>query len=401
MPPLITPTDTRMTTTETVPAFSIVDGGPAQSALRRLKLAQPLSNAALLRIAAFIILVTWVPLALFTFVQGVALRNAVIPFMWDISTHVRFLLAVPILIVTEDTIGARIRVTIAHFVEARLVRDDDLPRLAQIIATAIRFRDSRLAASIILAIVALASLASARQGLGTSVAAWHAPWGNGELSLAGYWYAAVCLPILYFLILRWIYRVFVWAFLLRQIAKLDLDLTPSHPDGAGGLAFLGRVLPLFGGIVFAMSSIVSARIATRALFGGAVLYDDLSALAVLIALEVAIFAGPLGLFVPKLYALREEGLRRYGALGTRYTCLFEKKWIRGGAGDEPLLGSGDIQSLADLANSYAVVDRMKIMPAGLEDIVPLLVAAILPALPLAAIVVPLDELFKTLLKLIA
>jgi len=62
-------------------------------------------------------------------------------------------------------------------------------------------------------------------------------------------------------------------------------------------------------------------------------------LAFLILLELAIFAGPLALFIPKLYALREEGLRRYGALGARYTRLFEEKWIRGGAGDEPLLGT--------------------------------------------------------------
>jgi hypothetical protein len=88
-----------------------------------------------------------------------------------------------------------------------------------------------------------------------------------------------------------------------------------------------------------MNAIVSSRIATRVLFGGTMRYEDIGALAFLILLELAIFAGPLALFIPKLYALREEGLRRYGALGARYTRLFEEKWIRGGAGDEPLLGT--------------------------------------------------------------
>ena len=391
-----------MSTAETLPAFSIIDGGPAQSTLRRLKLVQPLSDTALLRVAALLVLVTWVPLAFLTFAQGLALRGAVvIPFMQDISTHVRFLVVVPILVVAEGAVGARVRVTVAFFVAAQLVRDKDRDRLTQIIAASVRFRDSRLGAIILLAIVAVWSWMTTKQGFGGAIAAWQAPGDDQKLSLAGYWYAVVCLPILYFLILRWFYRLFVWAFLLHQIAKLDLNLTSSHPDGAGGLAFLGRILPLFGSIVFAMNAIVSSRIATRVLFGGTMRYEDIGALAFLILLELAIFAGPLALFIPKLYALREEGLRRYGALGARYTRLFEEKWIRGGAGDEPLLGTGDIQSLADLGNSYTVVSRMNVVPAGLMDFAWLAVPAILPALPLVALVVPMDELLQNLFKLVA
>lgn len=390
-----------MVTTEFGPIFSLIDGGAAGKTLRRLKLAQPLSNAALLRNAGILVLVTWVPLALLTLGQGVALSGVAIPFLEDISAHVRLLVAVPIFVVAEGAVGARIRVTIAHFALARLIRDEDEERFGRIITTAVNLRDSRLAAFILLAIVALASWGSAKQGLGTPLTTWYTPRGNGDLSIAGYWYAFFCLPILHFLILRWLYRLLVLAVLLRQIAKLDLLLMPSHPDGAGGLAFLGRTLPLFGGIVFALSAMVSARIATRVLFGGTNLYDDLGALAIVVVLELIIFAGPLILFIPKLYALREEGLRRYGALGTRYTRLFEEKWLRGGGGDEPLLGTGDIQSLADLANSYQVVQRMKIIPAGLSDLAALAVPAILPALPLAATVVPLSELLKDALKLIA
>jgi hypothetical protein len=390
-----------MVTAELGPSFSIVDGGPAQNTLRRLKLGQPLSNAALLRNAAILVLVTWIPLALLTAAQGLALRGIAIPFVDDLSAHVRFLVAVPLFIVAEGAVGARIRVTIAHFVVARLIRDEDRERFGRIITTAVALRDSRTAAVTLLAIVVLASWASMKQGLGTAIPTWYAPQGNGDLSIAGYWYAFLCLPILHFLILRWIYRLLVLTFLLRQIAKLDLLLTPSHPDGAGGLAFLGRILPLFGALVFALSAMVSARIATRVLFGGTDLYADLGALAIVVGLELIVFAGPLVLFMPKLFALREEGLRRYGALGTRYTRLFEEKWMRGAPEDEPLLGTGDIQSLADLANSYDVVTRMKVIPAGLSDLGSLAIPAILPALPLAATVIPVSELLKDALKLIA
>jgi hypothetical protein len=390
-----------MVTTELGPVFSLIDGGPARGTLRRLKLAQPLSDTALLRNAGIVVLITWIPLVLLTSAQGLALHGAAIPFLKDISAHVRFLVAVPIFIAAEGAIGARVRVTIAHFMVARLIRDEDQERFGRIITTASHLRDSRVAAFALLAVVVLASWASMKQGLGATIPTWYAPAGNGALSLAGYWYAFICLPILHFLILRWIYRLLVWTFLLRQMAKLDLLLTPSHPDGAGGLAFLGRTLPLFGGIVFALSAMVSARIATRVLFGGTSLYDDLGALAIVIALELIVFAGPLVLFMPKLFALREDGLRRYGALGTRYTRLFEEKWLSGAAVEEPLLGTGDIQSLADLANSYSVVYGTKVVPAGLADLAALAIPAILPALPLAATVMPLSELLTDVLKLIA
>ena len=391
-----------MSTAESLPAFSIIDGGPAQSTLRRLKLAQPLSDAALLRIAALLVLVTWLPLAVLVIARELSLHTPIIlSFVRDISTHVRFLLVVPILVVAEGAVGARIRVVVAFFVASRLIRDNDRDRLTQIIAASVRFRDSRLGAGLLLTIVAVWSWMSVTYGFGGAIAHWQALEGDRNLSLAGYWYAIVGLPILYFLILRWFYRLLVWAFLLKQLAKLELNLTSSHPDGAGGLAFLGRILPLFGSIVFAMNAIVSSRIATRVLFGGTIQYSDLGALVFLIAVELAIFVGPLALFIPKLYALREEGLRRYGALGSHYTHLFEEKWIRGEGGGEALLGTGDIQSLADLGNSYTIISRMNVMPAGLADLAWLAVPAVAPALPLVTLVVPMSELLKNLLGLIA
>jgi hypothetical protein len=53
------------------------------------------------------------------------------------------------------------------------------------------------------------------------------------------------------------------------------------------------------------------------------------------------------------------GNREYGTLAQRYVCEFDAKWLHGGApADEPFAGSGDIQSLADLGNSFEVVRTM-------------------------------------------
>ena len=59
--------------------------------------------------------------------------------------------------------------------------------------------------------------------------------------------------------------------------------------------------------------------------------------------------GPLLMFAPNLMRTRLAWLRDYGMLATRYNRAFHEKWIMGKApADEPLLGSADIQSLADL-----------------------------------------------------
>lgn len=62
-----------------------------------------------------------------------------------------------------------------------------------------------------------------------------------------------------------------WTRFLWQVSNLDLLLTPTHPDAADGLGFLGKGSIPFGIIVFSLSSVISAAIASRIIFGGATL----------------------------------------------------------------------------------------------------------------------------------
>lgn len=95
---------------------------------------------------------------------------------------------------------------------------------------------------------------------------------------------------------------------------------------------------------------------------------------------------------------KRRGLREYGVLADRYVKEFDRKWIHGGAAsDERLVGSGDIQSLADLDGSFDVVRGMRPFPFGKETVLPLVVTVVLPGLPLVLTVIPLEELVKRLL----
>jgi hypothetical protein len=111
--------------------------------------------------------------------------------------------------------------------------------------------------------------------------------------------------------------------------------------------------------------------------------------------------GPLLVFLPKLSAAKRAGLREYGVLAQRYAREFDHKWLRGGApADEPLLGSGDIQSLADLGNSYEVVKEMRLVPFTVQTVLQLTVTTLLPVAPLLLTMIPLDELLEGLLKVV-
>jgi hypothetical protein len=116
---------------------------------------------------------------------------------------------------------------------------------------------------------------------------------------------------------------------------------------------------------------------------------------------ICLALGPLVLFEPQLAKTKRTGLIEYGTLAHQYVRDFDNKWLRGGnAEGELLLGSGDIQSLADLGNSFEIVNTMRIFPVKREDVIRLVVATLAPVAPLGLTMMSFEELLKTLLKVV-
>jgi hypothetical protein len=65
-----------------------------------------------------------------------------------------------------------------------------------------------------------------------------------------------------------------------------------------------------------------------------------------------------------------------------------------------LLGSADIQSLADMAGSFEVVQQMRWAPFTIRDVLQLAAIAVIPILPLTLTMLSLQELLERVLKLI-
>jgi hypothetical protein len=209
------------------------------------------------------------------------------------------------------------------------------------------FRDWRLAELTVLALAYVTTYAAISKTSLQSGSTWFEPSSTVGLSPVGYYYALVSLPIFQFLMYRWAFRMVVWTRFLWQVSKLDLFLTPTHPDGAGGLGFVGKGSIPFGVIMFALSSVVSAAIASRIIFSGARLEEFEVIYATLILLLLIVFAAPSMMFAPKLYRLIKDGSSRYATLATRYTQQFDSKWVDGvNTSEEPLLGTANGHTVA-------------------------------------------------------
>jgi hypothetical protein len=380
--------------------FSLVRGGP----LYRLGLAigGPTTRGALTWLSVAIALLTWLPLLALNAFGSTLTSGSTIPFFPSLGAHVRLLLAIPLFFAAEFIFDRRVRQVVSTIVETGVVTPADVPRLDAALTRAQRWGGS----SVVEAALVVATIAAIASGLRSDLPAEMSTWRvqGGGLTPAGWWYTIVSLPIFQFLFWRWVARLIVWTWVLWSIARLDLHLIPTHPDTAGGLGIFGVVHLSLAPLAFAATAMLVASIAEQILFGGARLPDFALPLAGGVVGTTFVLVAPLALFMAKQIRAKQLGLIEYGALAARYSRAFDRKWLRDPAGPEQhLLGTADIQSLADMSGAFDVVRAMRILPIAPSQILLLATAAALPASPLILLVIPLDELilqfFKTVLHI--
>ena len=378
--------------------LSLVLGGPLFQLLRRSHLSGNALELWRQRIVV-ISLLAWLPLLVLSLVEGHALKGTVaVPFLWDIDVHLRFLLALPLLIVAELVVHQRIRIVPKEFLERNLIPENGLRRFDAAVASALRLRNSMLAELLLIAFVYIVGvLIIWRHYMVLATATWYAaPTVEGStLTSAGIWYGYVSLPLFQFILLRWYFRLFIWTRFLWQVSRIDLSLVPTHPDRVGGLGFLTRAVYAFTPIAVAHGALLAGLISNRIFYVGATLFK--AQIAVLVVFMMCVVFGPLLVFAPELAQSKRTGDREYGTLAERYAREFDAKWVRSVApADEPLVGSADIQSLADMANSFDVVRTMRLVPVTRQAVLQVAVATLAPVVPLVLTMMSLEQLLKTL-----
>lgn len=376
---------------------SLFLGGPFYQLLVRSGLVTPPLD----RLAARVIVISllpWLPLLVLTLIEGTALGTRIsVPFIRDIEVHVRFLVTLPLLVIAERVVHERLRPIVEQFQVRNLVAPEDHARFEACIVSALRLRSSYVAEAMNLLLGFVVFHWLWMHVVTLDVPTWYGTRSEGtvDFTLAGWWYAFVALPLFRFIFFRWYYRLFIWYRFLWQLSRLRLRLVPTHPDRSGGLGFLGGSVLALTPVLVAHTTFVAATIGNSIIHEGANLPEYRWLVASVIALMVLIALAPLAFFAPKLNAARRIGLRDYGALAHRYAREFEEKWLHPREGGmEPLLGSADIQSLADMGGSFDVIREMTLMPVSRVNVIRLGAAVALPFVPLLLTMFDFEELLR-------
>lgn len=336
-----------------------------------------------------IALLLWTVLVALAFLEGAG--DAVFS-LAGIGAHVRLLLVIPLFFLCESWIDPRMATFIRTLVQSGVLPQAAQPALAAEIARIDRWKGSWLAEVLCLAAAVLLMLAAPMAQLaGTTMS--HEPGRAAEATLYAQWYGLVCLTVFRFLMFRWLWRLGLWCHFLWRVSRLPLRLVATHPDRAAGLGYLEVVHMHFTPLVLAISALESASLAGE-LAAGRMAFDAVyPALGVVVAVDALLFLAPLLIFGPKLWICRVKALSDYMCFASRYVDAFDRKWLgEDAAGGRDVLGTPDLQSLADLGNSIDIVRSQRVAPVSRLLLLDLVIAALLPFVPLLLMEYPVAEL---------
>jgi len=372
-------------------------GGPTHKIQMRLRLDKE-QEPYFLRKYLFYLTLTWIPLLLLNIIKSSAFNPELqVSFLTDYVVWARFFIALPVLFISERIIKLHINNSLIHFVKSGIIAENNITGYESLLVKFDKIRDSKIAEFIILIISYAIVLLIWKVNDETK---FNSSWifsGNKEISPAGYWYYFASAPVFQFFLYRFIWKFLLWAAFLYKISRMKLNLLPTNPDLSAGLRFIGIAQVFFGFIGLAQSSVTSAQIAEWIIITNSQLSDYYVSIAVNILIAAFLLLSPVLLFITKLSKVKLKGIMDYGVISGKYINSFDERWIKGiNPGNEQLLGTGDIQSLADLYNSYQIVEKMRTVPIEMKQIFQVIIIVTLPFLPLITFEIPLKDILEAL-----
>jgi len=375
-------------------------GGRISGGLERLQLAHEARIHAW-RVASLLAAVTWLPLLILAAVDGVAWGDRVgVTFLKDFLPHGQFLVVVPALVIGEIMVGRRLGWAAVETRRSGILSPEDTPAFDGLVASAVgRWRGRGVNSVLVLLTVMATALWfwRAREWLTGELLTGEWQYIGEQMTLSGWWYSLISVTVLRFLILLWLWRLLLWAWVLWRTARLNLRPQPTHADRAGGLAFLGAAQTAFGLLVFAFGVQLSCGLADAVMYQGADLMAFRGHVAAFVLMAVTVLLLPLLPFAPRLLRAREESLAFLRGKVYRGAEHLDRQLREGGSGES--LGE-EISAQADFGELYANARWMKPVPLELQHIFVMVLAALLPFLPLVFLVIPAQEVFRVMFRLV-
>jgi len=385
------------------PVASLIDGGLWHRLMKAARLERSPHLLAPRRAAALAAL-AWIPLLALSARDGTTQSGVTLPFLHDLAAHVRCLIAIPVLVFGEAVLALRLRPAVDQFRSSGLVDPELEPRFTRAI-DGLRRRVAQPWPELALLAFAFAlPWVSHAIGIEADASTWRTRVGAGgtELTAAGQWFRLVSVPLSLFLALRWLWWLALWSGFLRRVAALPLRYVPAHPDGHGGVGFIANAQTAWLPFVLATSAVLAAGAAERIFVGGHALPEFYAALGSFVALAVAVPLAPLVVFAPALARLKRAAVLAYGRLASQAGRRFDEKWVapRNQDAGAAVLETGDTSMICDFGSVFATVQKLSPIPIERSAAIPLAAAAVLPLLPLALTVWPLDVIVKQLVGIL-
>ena len=372
----------------------LFEGGPPTVLLTQLGYVRPGVPSSALRMA-FVVLVGWLPLLVLTASRTALSGDASLSsFIADFGVHARSLIAAPLLIAAEAYSLPKLSAIARHFPESGLVGVEDAPGFSRAALSTVHLRDSTRFELALFAIAATILLTLEFRLPAHVFPYWQMAGVHAGRTPAALWHEFISVPILSVLVLGWFWRMFLWGRFLVLVSRLKLKLVPAHPDRAAGLGFLGLALEATSPVAFALATIVAGTVANRVVHDGASLLSFRYVVLVFVAFVALLFITPLFVFTPRLIEAWHQGVLKYGALSRSLGTQMERRWLDHAATPETL-DANDFSATTDLYSVAANVYRLLPVPLALRDLVVLVVATLLPFVPIVFFFMSLhDIIFK-------
>jgi hypothetical protein len=354
------------------------------------------------RSVLLLLLVTWLPLAVLTLIEGAFMGTAVeVPFLRDPAVQARLLVALPLLLIAEAKVSRVAQMTLGCIRERGLVPAAELPALDARVDQLARERDSWVVGVLIL-VGTVGLMWFARHDIVAERMGTHTSWlgAGGTLSWAGRWHFMVSGAVVNVIGVRWLWWVVIWTRFLVGFLQPRLVVSPGHPDLHGGLAFLTFVQASFAPVFASLAATVSGQLGLELILGGTTLDGVKLPVAVVLLLAALVMFLPLLLFVGRLKAVKRRALLEYDALGQQLVASFERKWLGAARTDAPLLSSSDPSTYTDFVAVYASLHQMQTSALDARAAVPALLLVAAPFVPLLFTEMSLKEIVLRMLQLV-
>ncbi|MBA8880903.1 hypothetical protein [Phyllobacterium myrsinacearum] len=379
--------------------FLVSHGGPFFELQRQMKLLRHNTLRVGPRAALFVALAWGVPFLL-GLPRNFSVEHSHGAYLADLGVWAKFFIGIGAFVLAEQQVEAGLKARLSHLVRAPIIAPTFIPTAATIVASTLRERDSRMAEFACLVLALFASILSFLNLHATEASSWaveHLAAGN-RVTLAGWWSICVSLPLFVFLLARGGWRHFLWARMLRKLAKLDLRLVATHPDGKGGLAFLGQYPNAYAIFVFGLSCGIASVVAKS------LAQEDpsITTLSMLmsgwLAIIIGVFAYPLSAFTLPLLRLKEESLSLLGTQATQFCRSVERKTLGRNVFSDS--ASEPDTELSDPSKLYDATRKLSTILVDRSAVVPVAAAALIPFAVAGATKLPFKEVLSLVKKLL-